>query len=165
MESGHLICDVRGMAKVSGFALVLMAAACAPGTVTPETVDARAVLPAGLDQSHYDRHYLLTTITSDEDLPFTTSPSFVLSEPRLVWVGAYARTPSVWTDATPEVQVVERRDQFPEFVHGGCEVVNVVSDAFTGETLASWCNVDHSPSVDVMPQKSRFYLPAHSPFQ
>lgn len=151
------------MAKLSGIALVLMAAAYAPGAVTPETVDARAVLPDGLDKSHYVRQYLLTTVASDEDLPFTTSHSFVLPEPRLVWVGAYARTPSVWTDSAPGIQVVERREQFPEFVQGGCEVVNVVSDAFTGETLASWCNVDDGPPVNRMPRALPIYLPAHSP--
>ena len=153
------------MAKLSELALVLMVAACAPTTVTPETVDARAVLPGDLDKRHYVRHYLLTTVASDEDLPFTTSHSFILREARLVWVGVYARTPSVWTDAAPGVRVVERREEFPEFVHGGCEVVNVVSDASTGETLASWCNVDDSPPENGMPRALPVYLPAHSPLQ
>lgn len=153
------------MAKLSRLALVLMVAACAPKTVTPETVDARAVLPGDLDKRHYVRHYLLTTVASDEDLPFTTAHSFVLPASRLVWVGAYARTPSVWTDSAPGVQVVQRREKFPEFVHGGCDVVNVVADAFTGETLASWCNVDESPLENGMPRALPVYLPAHSPLQ
>jgi hypothetical protein len=153
------------MAKLSGVELVLMAAACASGTVTPETVDARAVLPDGLNKKDYVRHYLQMTVASDEDLPFTTSHSFALSEPRVVWVGAYARTPSVWTDSAPGVQVVERREQFPEFVHGGCDVVNVVSDAFTGETLASWCNVDDGPPVNGLPRALPIYLPAQSPLR
>jgi len=153
------------MVKLSACVLVLMVAACAPTTVTPETVDARAVLPGDLDRRHYVRHYLLTTVASDEDLPFTTTHSFVLPEPRRVWVGAYARTPGFWTGTAPGIRVVERREEFPEFVHGGCGVVNVVADAYTGETLASWCNVDGGPPENGMPHRTPTYIPDGSPFR
>ena len=154
------------MAKLSAIALALTVTACAPNALTPEIVDARVVLPdRRLNKSDYVRHYLLTTITSDADLPFTTLHSFTLPEPRVVWVGAYARTPSVWTTSPADLHVVERREQFPEFVHGGCEAVNIVADAYTGETLGSWCNVDDGPPVGGMPRRLPFYLPPHSPLR
>ncbi len=151
------------MAKLFALVLVLMAAACAPRPVAAELVDDRVVLPSReINKSDYVRHYLLTTIVSDEDLPFTTLHSFTLSAPRDVWVGVYARAYSPWTSSSGRLEIVERREDFPEFVHGGCEIVNVVADAHTGETLGSWCNVDNR-SEDVATRPIPYYIPAHSP--
>lgn len=151
------------MAKLFAFALIFMVAACAPRAVTAQLVDDRVVLPSqDINKSFYVRHYLLMTIVSDEDLPFTTSHSFMLSAPRDVWVGVYARTDSFWTSGPAGLEIVSRREDFPEFVHGGCEIVNVVADAHTGETLGSWCNVDNR-SEDVAKRPIPYYIPAHSP--
>lgn len=154
------------MAKLSSTLFVLAVAACAPNTVTPEIVDARAILPAtGLNKGDYVRYYMLTTVANDEDLPFTTSHSFVLQEHREVWVAVYARTPSIWTAAPAGMQIVKRREDFPEFVHGGCDAVNVVVDAQTGETLGSWCNVDDRQNFDGIPRRIPTYIPDGSPLR
>lgn len=131
-----------------------------------ETVDARVHLPdARLKKEDYVRYYLLTTITSDADLPLSTLYSFSLTAPRDVWVAVYARTPSIWTTAPAGMHIVEQPQDFPQFVHGGCEAVNVVADASTGETLGSWCNVDDRPSIDGMPRRLPTYIPDGSPLQ
>lgn len=153
------------MTKLSAAALALTIAACAPSGVTPTTVDARAVLPDGLLKSDYVRHYLLTTITSEADLPFTTSHGFTLPKARLVWVGVYVRTPSVWTTSPAGMHVVERKEDFPEVFHGGCDVVNIVADAHSGETLGSWCNVDDGAGENGTPRPVPQHLPAHSPLR
>lgn len=146
--------------------LVLAGATSAPLSATPETVESRAVLPGEkLSKDRYVRYYLRTTIKSDADLPFTTSDSFALPAPRQVWLGVYVQTPSVWTTAPPRVRVVERREQFPEFFHGGCQVVNIVADASTGVTLASWCNIDDGPPVNGTPPALPTYFAPNSPFR
>ena len=151
------------MVKLLVLVLVLMVGACAPRPLTAELVDDRVVLPSqDINKSVYVRHYLLMIIVSDEDLPFTTSHSFMLSAPREVWVGVYAQTGSFWTSAPAGLEIVSRREDFPEFVHGGCEIVNVVADAHTGETLGSWCNVDNR-SEDGPTRPIPYYIPAHSP--
>lgn len=166
MESGPSFCDPGIMAKLPGLALIWALAACAPYPVPAETVDARVRLPdAGLRKDDYVRYYLRATITSDTDLPFSTSHSFLISAPRDVWVAVYARTPSIWTAAPAGIYTVERRQDFPEFVHGGCETVNVVADAHTGETLGSWCNVDDRESVDGLPRRVPTYIPDGSPLR
>jgi hypothetical protein len=133
---------------------------------TAEIADARAVLPdQRLRKDQYVRYYLRATIRSDADVPFTTSGSFSLAAPRTVWLGVYVRTPSLWTSAPAGMRVVARRKQFPEFVHGGCAVVNIVADVETGETLGSWCNIDDGPPVNGMPTSLPAYLPVHSPLR
>lgn len=154
------------MAKLSALALVLLVAACAPKPISAELADERVVLPdERLNKSDYVRHYLLTTIMSDTDLPVSTSHSFLLPVSRQVWVGIFARTPSVWTTAPAGMAIVERRQDFPEFVHGGCDAVNVVVDAHTGETLGSWCNVDNRQSLNGIPRRIPIYIPDGSPLR
>jgi hypothetical protein len=63
------------------------------------------------------------------------------------------------------MHVVARRKQFPEFVHGGCAVVNIIADAETGETLGSWCNIDDGAPVNGMPTRLPSYFPARSPIR
>jgi len=154
------------MAKLAALSFTLALAACTPNAIPAATVDARVFLPdARIMKGDYVRYYLLTTITSDADLPFSTSHSFLLPEPLAVWVAVYARTPSAWTSAPSGVHIVERRQDFPEFVHGGCDAVNVVVAADTGETLGSWCNVDDRESVDGMPRRITTYIPDGSPLR
>jgi hypothetical protein len=130
--------------------LVLGAAAlggCAQHNASAEMVDARAVLPGkGLKKNEFVRHYMLVSVKSlDRDLPFTfLSATGELPASRTVWVGVFARTPSVWTNAPAGAHVVQERSQFPEYVHGGCLAINLVADTRTGETLSSWCNPDDS---------------------
>ena len=147
---------------------MIMALAGPPsaGTASSEIADARAVLPdQGLSKDQYVRYYMRTTISSDEDLPFTTSLSFSLAAPRAVWLGVYVRSPSIWTRAPAGMQVVVRREHFPEYVHGGCEVVNIVADAETGETLGSWCNIDDGPTTWGRLTQVPSYFPVHSPLR
>lgn len=146
--------------------LGLMGATATPLSVTSETVDARAVLPTEtLSKDRYVRYYLRATIKSDADLPFTTSGSFTLPAARQVWLGLYVETPSIWTTSAPDVRVLERREQFPEFVHGGCQVVNIIADADTGATLASWCNIEEGPPVSGKPPALPTYFAPDTPFR
>lgn len=150
--------------------LAIILAMVAPASVgvpaTAEVADARAVLPdQHISKDQYVRYFMRATIRSDEDLPFTTSGSFSLTAPRAVWLGVYVRTPSVWTSAPAGMHFVPRREQFPEFVHGGCAVVNIVADGDTGGTLGSWCNIDDGPPVDGMPTPLPTYFPPHSPLR
>lgn len=166
LESGPSICDFAVMAKLAALSFTLALAACAPNSMPAETVDARVFLPdARVKKGDYVRYYLLATITSDADLPFTTSHSFLLPAPRDVWVAVYARTPSVWTTAPAGMHIVQKRQDFPEFVHGGCDAVNVVVDAHTGQTLGSWCNVDDRENFDGIPRRIPTYIPDGSPLR
>src|SRR5688572_25513809 len=154
------------MAPLLAMILALASPASAGIPSTPELADVRAVLPdQRLSKHQYVRYYLRATIKSDEDLPFTTAGSFSLAAPREVWLGVFVRTPSLWTNAPAAVHAVASRKQFPELVHGGCAVVNVVADAETGETLGSWCNVDDGPPVKGMPAPLPTYFPVHSPLR
>jgi hypothetical protein len=145
--------------------LLVLAGPTAAGAHAPAQVaDARAVLPdQRLSRDSYVRYFMRATIKSDADLPFTTSGSFSLAAPRTVWLGIYVRTPSVWTRDRAGMHLVRSRKQFPEFVHGGCAVVNLVADAETGQTLGSWCNIDDGAPVNGMPQALPSYFPPHSP--
>lgn len=146
--------------------LTLGTPASAGGPTSAEVADARAVMPdRHLSKDQYVRYWMRATIRSDEDLPFTTSGSFSLAVSRAVWLGVYVRTPSLWTSAPAGMNVVSRREQFPEFVHGGCAVVNVVADADTGETLGSWCNIDDGSLVQDMPTPLPTYFPSQSPLR
>ena len=146
--------------------ILALADPASAGTATPEIADVRAVLPdRDLSKNQYARFYLRATIRTDADLPFTTSGSFNLGAPRMVWLGMYVRTPSLWTSASAGVHVVASREQFPEFVHGGCAVVNVIADADTGETLGSWCNIDDGAPTNGALTPLPTYFPAHSPFR
>lgn len=154
------------MARLPALTLILALAACAPHPVPAATVDARVRLPEErLKKDDYVRYYLRARIASDTDLPFSTSHSFLLPAPRDVWVAVYVRTPGIWTAAPAGMHIVERRQDFPEFVHGGCEAVNVVVDAHTGETLGSWCNVDDRQSFDGLPRPIPTYIPDGSPLR
>ncbi|WP_158235442.1 hypothetical protein [Caulobacter sp. FWC2] len=128
----------------------LSLAACSSAEPPVAQVDAQAILPAaGLKKTDFIRHYMLMTVHAGDELPFTTSgepPK--LDAPRRVWVAVFVRTPSVWTSAPAGVHVVRERDQFPEYFHGGCQVVNLISDATTGKTLSSWCNIDTGDPSD-----------------
>jgi hypothetical protein len=146
--------------------MVLVAPAMAGTYGTAENADARAVLPdPRLNKEQYARYYLRAVIRTDDDLPFTTSGSFTLSVARPVWLGVYVRTPSLWTNAPAGMRVVGMREQFPEFVHGGCSVVNIVSDAETGVTLGSWCNIDDGAPTDGAPTPLPTYFPPQSPLR
>jgi hypothetical protein len=146
--------------------LALVAPATAETYTPAENADARAVLPdPRLNKEQYVRYYLRAAIRTDDDLPFTTSGSFTLSAPQPVWLGVYVRTPSLWTTEPAGVRVVEKREQFPEFVHGGCSVVNIVSDAETGVTQGSWCNIDDGAPTDGAPTPLPTYFPPQSPLR
>lgn len=154
------------MAPLLAIVLALADPASAGARATAEVSDTRAVLPdRRLRKDQYVRYFMRATIRNDEDLPFTTSGSFTLAAPLDVWLGVYVRTPSPWTRAPAGMHVVAQPERFPEFVHGGCLVVNLVADANTGETLGSWCNADGGPPVNGAPTSLPTYFPAHSPIR
>lgn len=136
---------------VTALASSSLAACSAPPPRPPsvEQIDDRAVLPdPGLRKADYVRHYKLITIRDGDELPFTTSGAPTkLDKPLKVWVAVYAK-PGVWTDTPAGLHVVPAGAPLPEYVHGGCEAVNLIADAATGETLSSWCNVDTSQPGD-----------------
>lgn len=115
------------VAAVGAYASLNLAACSAPAPPVAQ-VDAQAILPAaGLRKTDFVRHYMLMTVRDRDELPFTTSgepPE--LDSPRRVWVAVFVRTPSVWTSAPAGVHLVRERDQFPEYFHGGCQVVNLI---------------------------------------
>ncbi|MBO9708170.1 MAG: hypothetical protein J7521_08155 [Caulobacter sp.] len=151
-------------AAVCVYASLSIAACSAPEPPVAQ-VDAQAILPAAdLRKADFIRHYMLMTVRNGDELPFTTSgepPK--LDAPRRVWVAVFVRTPSVWTSAPAGIHLVRGRDQFPEYVHGGCQVVNLIADARTGRTLSSWCNVDLGVSGD-KPTPIPHFSTENSPF-
>lgn len=152
-------------AAVSAYALLSLSA-CSGSEAPVVQVDAQAILPAaGLRKTDFVRHYMLVTVRDGDELPFTTSgepPK--LDAPRRVWVAVFVRTPSVWTSAPAGVHLVRERDQFPEYFHGGCQVVNLISDATTGKTLSSWCNIDTGVPSDRLAPIPHFNA-ENSPFR
>lgn len=117
-------------------------------------MDTRAVLPQGAAaKDRYVRRYLLTNVMIGDDTRyFTTQTDFAFDVPRQVWIGVYSLEGSLNERGRPGMHVVSKPDDMPEFVHGGCDTVNLVADADTGETLASWCNIDDRPAPNGMPR-------------
>ena len=140
--------------------------ACSEAVATARSVDDHAILPASAgSKSNFRRAYMLMTARDLDDLPFTTGGGPErLTTPRKVWVGVFVRTPSVWTSAPRGIQIVAQRDQFPQYVHGGCAVVNLVADASSGETLSSWCNIDDG-ATSGGPAAIPSYFAKGSPFR
>lgn len=126
-----------------GLALTFGLAGCKPKEGSAASVDAQAILPAGaFAKDQYTRSYLLADVKSTEDTPyFTTSEGFELPQPRRVWVAVYVLPEPLETER-PGIRVHAKAEQMPMVFHGGCGVVNLVADARSGETLASWCNVE-----------------------
>jgi hypothetical protein len=140
------------------------AASSPPAQLSAALVDTKVILPKGVpDRAYYVRYYLLKTIRTTEDLPFTTSPEFELAKPRLVWLALFIRTPSIFTSAPATVREIAGAQQFPQVVHGGCVAVNTVVDARTGATLGSWCNVVDVPTSNGRPRRIPTYMPRGSP--
>lgn len=150
-------------AALAAFAVL---AACAPQTpprtqVTAAEANARAVLPEGArPKDAYGAYYLLKSVRTAEDLPFTTSNDFALPQARRVWVAVFTAAPG----APRGLHVVKGEAEMPQVVHGGCIAVNLIADAATGETLASWCNIDDRPPIGGMPRPLAIYIPEGSPF-
>ena len=145
-------------------ALASMAPAKSPAhaLLSVAAVDAHVVVPKGAPKgNHYVKYYLLKTIRSNNDLPFSSMFSFQLREPREVWLALFIQLPSVFTSGPPGLHVVKDARTFPQVVHGGCAAVNVIVDASTGATLASWCNGSDSGPHRPLP----IYIPRGSPIQ
>ena len=101
--------------------------------------------PSAPDQAlpldRYVRHYALLTLRSEEDLPFTTFEDSPEDDSKFVGqriVGVLASTAVV---DRPAGIVVSETGRLPQFIHGGCTVVNVVYDPDTGKLVSAWCNV------------------------
>lgn len=94
----------------------------------------------------YARRYALATLTSEEDLPFTT----ILSPPSIPAYQAAFRGRRIIgvlilpSPETPGRRTVERvrAHELPSIFHGGCAVVNVVYDPAADRLVAAWCNND-----------------------
>lgn len=89
----------------------------------------------------YVRHYALVNLRSEEDLPFTTFEDAPEGDSKFVGrriVGVLA-SPAVVQ--RPAGIVIDETGRLPQFIHGGCTVVNVVYDPDTGQLVSAWCNV------------------------
>lgn len=94
-----------------------------------------------LPLDRYVRHYALLTLRSEEDLPFTTFEDSPEDEGKFVGrriIGVLASTAVV---DRPAGIVVSETGRLPQFIHGGCTVVNVVYEPDTGQLVSAWCNV------------------------
>lgn len=112
-------------------------------------VDAQAVLP---DEAHakarYVRRYSLREVKIGDDTPyFTTQGALEFETPRRVWVGVYTLPGDLEEQGQAGASFVPDDGDLPVVFHGGCSVVNLVSDPVDGATLASWCNVDDRPGA------------------
>lgn len=103
----------------------------------------------------YARRYALATLTSEEDLPFTT----ILSPPSIPAYQAAFRgrriigvltLPSSETPRAAGVERVRRQD-LPQLFHGGCTAVNVVYDPAADRVTAAWCNYDDAAQPPPVP--------------
>lgn len=158
---------MTGHNVAAAFTLILLGA-CQPPP--HKRVDDLAVLPdEAMSKSDYARFYALIELKTDEDLPFTTTHTFTLDTPRQVWVGVFTDDVEITAD-TPRIPLpssgairIEALEDFPRIFHGGCHVVNLVADAQTGETLASWCNVDDRPSASL--SRVPYYFTENSPLR
>lgn len=148
-----------------GLTLASGLAGCQPKPGSAASADAQAILPVGtFAKERYARSYLLAHVESTEDTPyFTTSEEFELSRPKRVWAAVYVLAEPHSATKRAGLQVHARPEQMPIAFHGGCEVVNLVADARTGETLASWCNVTSTGSDKPLQRIPRFRNPS-SPF-
>lgn len=89
----------------------------------------------------YVRHYALVTLRSEEGLPFTTFEDAPEGDSKFVGpriVGVLAAPTVV---QRPPGIVIDETGRLPQFVHGGCSVVNVVYDPEAGQLVSAWCNV------------------------
>lgn len=129
---------------------------CSSQPSSASFVDAQAVLPQGAaEKNRYVRRYMLTTVMIGEDTSyFTTQTDFAFDVPRQVWVGVYSLEGQPDERSRSGLRVVSRPEDMPVSFHGGCTIVNLVADAATGETLASWCNIDDRPGPDGAPRRS-----------
>lgn len=94
-----------------------------------------------LPLDRYVRHYALLTLRSEEDLPFTTFEDSPEGDRRFVGrriVGVLASTAVV---DRPAGMVISEAGRLPQFIHGGCSVVNVVYDPDNSQLVSVWCNV------------------------
>lgn len=137
--------------------------AAAQAAVSAKFVDSHAVLPPGAaPKQSYSRYYLFGVVRSADDLPFTTIGPVNLHHPRAVWMAVFARFRG---PGHGHLQVVTNTAAMPQVVHGGCLAVNLVADAKTGVTLASWCNISEGPPVNGMPPRLPEYHRKGSPFR
>jgi hypothetical protein len=154
-----------GLAFAWAGATALQVDAAPVRAVSADRVDARAVLPGEASpKAAYVRYYQLKTIRDDNDTPFTTSSGFRLAHARRVWLAIFVLPIQVAPGEVPGIHVVSRATEIPQPVHGGCVAVNLIAEAATGETLASWCNITDGPPVNGMPPPLPVYLPNGSPF-
>lgn len=127
--------------------------------VSAQVVDRRAVLPKGAHpKTSYSRYYLLAYVRDDGDVPFTLTSAFNLSQRRKVWMGIFD------ADGRGGFHRVASAKDMPQVFHGGCEIVNLIADADTGETIESWCNSTDAPLVNGMPPPLPHYSRRGSPF-
>lgn len=118
----------------------------AVGHVTALAVDSRAILPKGApSKRNFVRFYLLESARTDDDAPFTQDLGFRFRRRREVWFAIFIKTPSIFTRETAGVRVVSSVQDFPRHDHTGCTIINLIADAKTGRTLASWCNEIYDP--------------------
>jgi hypothetical protein len=100
-------------------------------------------LPTGsAPLTRYSRWYTTIRVKSVDDLPFSTIQDGVpVPAGKSLVLGIYALRGGLWGVEPAGTKIVSIGD-FPQFVHGGCDAVNVVYDPARKKILGTWCNVD-----------------------
>ncbi len=127
-------------------------------------LDERVILPQAARAKHeYVRLYALSTGIEVEQLPFTTLVDDLPIPEGPYLLGLFVLPADEWdVPGPPGPRLVASVSSLPQVVHGGCLAVNVIMNLETGETVASWCNIDRGqPSGPPPPgTPSPVYLPA-----
>ncbi len=90
----------------------------------------------------YTRWYTMVRFKTIYDLPFSTiRPDVRIRAGEPVVLGIFARHGGVWHVGPPSSRIVAPA-RFPQFVHGGCDAVNVIYSSVQDKILGVWCNVD-----------------------
>lgn len=121
----------------------LLAARISMGLWAPRNPPGARLSPPdrAMPPDRYVRHYALVNLRSEEDLPFTTFEDAPEGNSKFVGrriVGVLASPAVVQRRAGI---VIDETGRLPQFIHGGCTVVNVVYDPDTGQLVSAWCNV------------------------
>jgi hypothetical protein len=149
------------MARPILFTLTLWAAASpvSASLVLTETVVARLeasvrLPPGSAPLAHYARWYTTSRVKSVDDLPFSTIQDVVQIPPgRSLVLGVFALRGGLWGVQPAGAHIVSVKD-FPQFVHGGCDAVNVVYDTTGRKVVGTWCNVDDRTLPPPPPRRS-----------
>ncbi len=144
-----------GWSLLGALLITFGVAACETEELVQSDVDlfeANVRLPPGAYRlDSYARFYSTPRVHTLDGLPFTTilDPAPGWPEPRSkpVVAAVFVQADGLFGEYWPKTHIVAE-SRLPSEVHGGCGVINLILDPFTGETLESWCNADDPSASD-----------------